>query len=141
MEWSLHDLSAECAEPWSVEPGGREAEYDPGSLSLTPPTSMGTELAPSTEYILDNYSFYQPSIRPVAPVPSIVVDHQGICPNTAQSHSVNINVGERSKIDQAANYDSLRSQQLPVPCALKQFCSPRSKAEKIRPPGWTEKIK
>lgn len=112
MEWSLYDNSDECAVPWVVEPGGRDAEYDPGSLSFTPPASMVTNLASSTSCVLDDYFFYKPSIRPIVPVAPIMIDQQGISSDAAQDPSVGENDGDRSKVDQATNYDGLRSQHL-----------------------------
>jgi hypothetical protein len=141
MEWSLHDLSNECDVPWIVEPGGRDAEYDPGSLSFTPPASTVTTLASSTDCVLYDYSFYQPSIRPVVPAAPIMLDQLGTSPHSAQYQSVEVNDGERSKVDQGANHDVLRSQQLLFAPALEQLCSPERKGEEICPPGCTEKIK
>lgn len=140
MEWSLYDVSDECAVPWVVEPGGRDAEYDPGSLSFTPPASMVTDLASSTYFVLDDYFFYKPSIRPIVPVAPIMIDQQDISSDAAQDPSVGENDGERSKVDQGTDYDGLRSQHLLITRASEQLCSPKSKGEVIYPPGCTEKI-
>jgi hypothetical protein len=141
MEWSLHDLSDECTFPWMVEPGGRGVEYDTSLSSFAPPASVVTKLVSSTDCVLDDYSFYQPSLRPVVPLAPIMVGQQGNSPNSAQYPSAEVNDGERSQADQEANYDSLWSQQLLFIRALKQRCSPKSKGEEICPPGCTEKIK
>jgi hypothetical protein len=141
MEWPLHDLSDECALPWMVDPGGRGVEYDPGSSGFAPPASVVTKLVFSTDCVLDDYSFYQPCLRPVVPLAPTMVGQQGISPNSAQYPSAEVNDGERSKADQEANYDSLWSQQLLFTRALEQCCSLKSKREEICPPGCTEKNK
>lgn len=141
MDWSLHDLSDECDVPWMVEPGGGDAEYNPSSLNFTPPASMVTKPVSSTECVLDEYSFYEPSIRPVAPAAPTMVDQQGISPNSSQYPSIDVKDGERSKFDPGENYDSLLSPHVLFTHALEQLCSPISKGEEICPPGCTEEIK
>lgn len=115
MESSWHDFSERCAVPWPapwiVKPGGRGTEYDPGTLSFTPPISMATNIFYSTECAWDDSCIYPPSNSAFVPAASIIVDQQCVSPNSAQYDSVERRDGEGGSVHPEADCDSLRSQQ------------------------------
>jgi hypothetical protein len=141
MELLWHDFSEECAVSWIVGPGGKGAEYDPGTLSFTTPTSMATNIFSLTECIWADSCFYPLSNCPLVPVAPIMVDQQGTSPNSAQYHSVERSDGESGNVDQEADCDNLRSQQQLSTHDIAQLCLPTSSGEDIRPPVWIQKIK
>jgi hypothetical protein len=141
MELSCHDFSEECAVPWIVGPGGKGAEYDPGTLSFTPPTSMATNVFSLTGCTLADRCFYPLSDLPLVPVAPIMVDQQGTSPNSAQYQSVEGSDVESGNVDQEEDCDSPRSQQQLSTRGITHLYLPTSTGEDIRPPVWIQKIK